>query len=466
MFDRFLKKSKTNGIVIMVVLTLIAAVILFLGRNVLSVGLFHRAALNAKPIDFYDLTKEDIKDGTKVSGTICYVFDAYSYATKEEYGTKKTVSKDYIVPVGEEEYMSITLGGSKMKFADKNMDLTYDLMCGEDVNPDDFVEIEINGVIHPLGQDELKHFKQYVSELEGWTDEEKELFLPFTILDSTGKEASQSKGKTALAVIILIAVAILILIGVLCLRSGLKGKCLKAVNDYCKAFPDPEGEKRKLEAFYQAEPAVHGYRINEEVLMYISGNSPMVFACKDILWIYLEVTQHRTNGIPTGKTRAVVICTKNGGSNTIPSGSEQASDEIMKYIARQMPYIIVGFSDEIRDGYNKDRAGMAAYVEGRRQEFLRANLGYGFAEAGSDAAAVSAPSINPDAIVSVELTSVPFDKKEEVADVLSELTGKSLDDALSTVDLVPIFVFNNITGSEAEAYKNKLEAVGAKVSIR
>lgn len=358
--------------------------------------------------------------------------------------------------------MSITFGGSKMKFADKNMDATYALMCGEDVSEEDFVDIEISGVIHPLAKDELKHYKQYVSELENWTDEEKALFLPFTIVDTTGKEATQSSGKTVGAVLILVACAVLILIGVLVLIGGLKGNCLKSVNNYCKSFPDPEGEKRKLERFCESVPAVHGYRINEEVVIHIQGNAPSVIACKDVLWVYLEVTTHKTNGIPTGKTRAIVIRTRDGGSYSFGSGSEKDSNEILDYFGKQMPYVISGFSDDIRNSYNKDRAGMMTYVEGRRQEFLRTNFGY---NDGSYAAA-PAPGVDPDAVVSVELTVVPFDKKEEVADVLSVLTGVGLDSALNTVELAPIFVFNNISGREAQEYKEKLEAAGAKVSIR
>ena len=85
----------------------------------------------------------------------------------------------------------------------------------------------------------------------------------------------------------------------------------------------------------------------------------------DIVWIYKQVTQHRTNGVPTGKTYAVFVWDRHGVIIEI-GGKEQGVEEMLRAIYERSPWCIVGFSPDIQRIWNSDRQGFVASVDQRR----------------------------------------------------------------------------------------------------
>ena len=87
---------------------------------------------------------------------------------------------------------------------------------------------------------------------------------------------------------------------------------------------------------------------------------------RDILWCYMQVTQHRTNGIPTGKTYTALIFNRYGGNISI-QGKEKFVNEILQAVVRFAPGTVVGYSDEIVNLWKNNLAGFAKAVDERRQ---------------------------------------------------------------------------------------------------
>ena len=87
---------------------------------------------------------------------------------------------------------------------------------------------------------------------------------------------------------------------------------------------------------------------------------------RDIIWCYKQVTQHRTNGIPTGKTYAAYILDRHGKTMTIP-GKEPQVDQILQATLRSAPGVAAGYSPQLTTFWQKDRLGFVAAVDERRR---------------------------------------------------------------------------------------------------
>jgi hypothetical protein len=87
---------------------------------------------------------------------------------------------------------------------------------------------------------------------------------------------------------------------------------------------------------------------------------------RDLMWCYKQITQHRTNGIPTGKSYAAYVLDKHGTQIILP-GKEDQVNTMLDHIVRNAPGIVVGYSDELNTLWAKDRAGFVAAVEERRR---------------------------------------------------------------------------------------------------
>jgi hypothetical protein len=87
----------------------------------------------------------------------------------------------------------------------------------------------------------------------------------------------------------------------------------------------------------------------------------------DFIWIYFQVTKHRTNGIPTGKTFMVICHDRHGAKVEIP-GSETEVMELTDRISTLVPWAIIGYTDEIKLAWEKDRANLIAAIDEYRQK--------------------------------------------------------------------------------------------------
>lgn len=75
---------------------------------------------------------------------------------------------------------------------------------------------------------------------------------------------------------------------------------------------------------------------------------------EDIVWIYKQVTQHRSYGIPTGKTYMAMIYDRFGKGITV-SGNEKSVDEILQKVAEKSPQAFKGYRQDVALLWRKDR---------------------------------------------------------------------------------------------------------------
>ena len=99
-------------------------------------------------------------------------------------------------------------------------------------------------------------------------------------------------------------------------------------------------------------------------LVYASG-AIQAMPYTAIMWGYKQVTQHRTNGIPTGKTYAAYVFDQYGKQLTIP-GKEAQVNEFLQELADAAPGMVLGYSDELKQLWDKERARFIQAVEERR----------------------------------------------------------------------------------------------------
>jgi hypothetical protein len=88
----------------------------------------------------------------------------------------------------------------------------------------------------------------------------------------------------------------------------------------------------------------------------------------DIMWIYKKITTHKAYGvITTGKTFEICIMTRNGRA-IYTTGKEMQIDEIISNISSKAPWVITGFSNEIKNLWDKERNTFIATVDQKKSE--------------------------------------------------------------------------------------------------
>jgi hypothetical protein len=94
-----------------------------------------------------------------------------------------------------------------------------------------------------------------------------------------------------------------------------------------------------------------------------------IFKLDQIAWIYPKITQHRSYGVPTYKSYAAIIFNRQGKSLEIP-GKEQEINQLLQEIVQRVPWVIMGFSDELQKIWNTDRSQMFELLDQRRQQVM------------------------------------------------------------------------------------------------
>jgi large subunit ribosomal protein L7/L12 len=88
------------------------------------------------------------------------------------------------------------------------------------------------------------------------------------------------------------------------------------------------------------------------------------------------------------------------------------------------------------------------------------------AAAAAPAAGAAAAPVEEKTEFTVVLKEYPADKKVTVIKVIREITGLGLKEAKDLVEGVPSTVKESVNKADSDAFKKKLEDVGAKVEIK
>jgi hypothetical protein len=110
-------------------------------------------------------------------------------------------------------------------------------------------------------------------------------------------------------------------------------------------------------------------RIMDNWLLRTNRFSLNLIPLSDIAWAYSKVTQHRTNGIPTGKTFSAVINSQNQPELEIVLKKKQA-EPFLEALHERAPWAVYGFTEDLKASWQKDRNGFLGHVEGRKAQIM------------------------------------------------------------------------------------------------
>lgn len=349
MFQKLKRKYLTQMVLFAAIFAIIGLVFIVGGIDGVKIAF-------SKPVPLEDVDLDRIST-MKVTATIDYVMDYYSFSTEGS----ETVGKEYFIPVGEEEYMGLVLSGGNMYQADANMEATWAYLEGDMDAQDDIEPFTITAVIKPLEGESLRFFHEYVDAIENMSESEKEIFLPYALTEN------ESVFTALLPVVFGLA---FIAGAVICFVLGIKENNLKAVRKYCEATGNKEMAEQKLEQLWATGAGTKEVKLSNDLLLAVVGTKAFLADTKDIVWVYQHVTKHSVNFIPTGKTYAIKVCLANGRDLLIPMGGKKRADENIELIAGTIPYVLIGYDEQLSKAYIHDRASVIRAVEERRNEFF------------------------------------------------------------------------------------------------
>ncbi|MDD3429488.1 MAG: hypothetical protein PHG02_05755 [Oscillospiraceae bacterium] len=349
-----LKQISIKNVLVKAFAFIAAGVILFVAFGGVN---FVKAKLKG-PTDIYELSVDEL-EGAYVSAEVYFLFDMYAYTeeTKDGVDTGKILNKEYIIPVGEQEYMGVSLPSAYLQQADTLLEECNTYFTNGTSPTISFV---VEGTILPMEADSLSFYHDMVGyNNEDATPEYQALFLPYYLkADTIGTYEVGTLYMVVAASVILIGVGLYMLLRALV--GGYQSKMKKIVS----AQENSELLWDELEKFYENTEPVNGIRISENWILYQKGANSVLLWAKDIVWAYQSTTTHRMYGIPTGKTYCVVLRTGEGKQYQIAVKTETMAQDVIRQLEDKLLGVTVGYTAEIVALYNTDRE---SFVK-RRQE--------------------------------------------------------------------------------------------------
>lgn len=302
---------------------------------------------------FEKLQPEEIKDQLveiDVTANFGYYMEEYSENTSTHRRT--TTHLYYIIWTGDENatdfrYMTIKVPVRFQKQMDQIAENTANEMYSE--------PLHLVGKIEPLDSQKNRYFTEFFTANQ-WTAEEIEAgTLPYYINVTGVTRASDSDN----------VYAVLFILGVVLIIIGIYRIIMGAAGGYLKKFRKAMEEAGCTEASMEADlNSATAYEKKETIKVgrlftyyNLNGTIPLAIPNKKMLWAYQNTTTHRTNGVKTGVTYSVMIYV-DGEKNphTVAVSTEAIAQDILKKIGTTLPWVIVGYSDELKKLYRKDRA--------------------------------------------------------------------------------------------------------------
>jgi uncharacterized protein DUF6709 len=135
-------------------------------------------------------------------------------------------------------------------------------------------------------------------------------------------------------------------------------------------FGPPDYVASQLDAELQADHQTVGkLHLTPSWLVQATTSTLDATRIDDVVWAYKKVTQHRTNGVPTGKTYAAQFWDRHGVCITV-SGKEALVNQVLEAAAQRAPWMLAGYSAELEKTWKANRAAVLEAVEQRRRQVL------------------------------------------------------------------------------------------------
>ncbi|MDO5601818.1 MAG: hypothetical protein Q4G07_03525 [Oscillospiraceae bacterium] len=333
MFAKAKKKSMMHAAIWSVCLLVLAAVMLF----ATGFGVFK---LLGGPKNIHRMTADEMP-GAYVEADLDWLVDYYAYTKRNS----KTVEREYIFGTDRNIFMGVACRGDVMEKAQDLMEECQAYIDGEtDRITKNFV---VTGTIVEMDAESKRFFKDYFRDVDtSGIDLLNGYYLQVNWLGNMHQDATWMLTIGALACII---IALFMFI-----RAAM-GSGQKKLLAYCAKSENPEATRERLEQFWQETPVIGKLRMNEEWMIYEEGAKQKLLETPHIIWAYQSTTQHRTNGIKTGKTYALMLC-DDQGKTTALGASEKEVQEMLAYMDEHFPHIVLGYKQELDHLYRSDRA--------------------------------------------------------------------------------------------------------------
>lgn len=290
-----------------------------------------------------------------------YFIEEYEENTSTHY--RRTTDLYYVIMTGDWtgeyyvdddfdfRYMAIKVPASYKNRMEEMADYTYEGYLSE--------PISFTGEIRRMSSEDYGYFKEFFTYGEdGWTTEEfEEWTLPYYIQTQVSKSSSDGVA----IVVCLIGLGLLIW-GIVRICRAASGSSLKS---FRKAIAAEGCTETTVESDYNSAQSFTkngSIKIGRLFIYYMSGSVPKAIPASKIQWAYQITTTHRRNGIKTGTTYSIMIYVESGEklSLTLDVPNEAVSQAILEKMAATFPWVVVGFSEEIKRLFNKDRAQFLA----------------------------------------------------------------------------------------------------------
>lgn len=298
--------------------------------------------------DFTELEPDKIRSQL-VEVDLTANFGCFMEQYEENTKTKRKTTKNlyYVIWTGDEDdpeycYMSIKVPVSYRKRMDQ--------MAENSANQKYSDPIHFVGKIKKLDSKEYRYFKEYFQEAN-WTDEEiAEGTLPYYI-----DYFQNSSSMGTVFCLVFFGGIVLIVAGVYRIIKGKNGGFIKKLREDIKlsGYPDSYIESDYASAH---DIKVDDIKLGRLMTYYRMGAEYRAIPNNKIIWAYQNTTTHRTNGIKTGTTYSVVYYVDGfKGSVNLSVSIEPTAQEILGRLNAACPWVVVGYSDELRKLFNKSR---------------------------------------------------------------------------------------------------------------
>lgn len=344
MLESLRKKAFKKALVSSVIMIVIGAgLMIFMGKHAFYAVFGY--------VTFEDLEPDQIHNQL-VDLSITQAIDTFMYEEEVNSDTGRRISVTayyYAFYTGGENLdldyaiMSIKVPSDYHSTMEKITDYYYE---EKDFYP---TPLHLSGEIKKMDAEQLQYFKEYF----GLSDAEfNELCIPYYVNVFKNKSS-----ENAMAILICGAGLVLLIIGLIRIFRSASGSSMKKLMDDLAQAGCSEAS---AESDYNSAVSYvknGDTKIGRLFTYYMSGSSPRAIPNTKLIWAYQTTTTHRTNGIKTGTTYSVMLYVDDSRNCvTLPMPNEAVTQDFLRKINDTFPWVVVGYSDELKKMFNKERS--------------------------------------------------------------------------------------------------------------
>lgn len=354
MFEVLRKKSLKSVLIVSIILILIGGgLIFFQGPEAFYAVVGYADFESLEPDKIHSRMMVDVDMSLNWG---CFV-EEYEESTSTHY--RRTTDLYYVIVtsdwtkeyyVDDYRYMAIKVPASYENKLEEMADNTYEGYLSD--------PISFSGKILKMEPKIYKYFTEYFVYDDGFTMEEfEEITLPYYIQTQTNKVSDN-----AIAIGVALGGLALVIWGIVRICRAASGSYLKKFRQAIAAEGYTETSVESDFNSAQSFAKNSGIKIGRLFVYNIDGSVPTAIPASKMMWAYQVTTTHRTNGIKTGTSYSIMIYVDRDKkpSITLSVPSEAVSQAILQRINTSFPWVVVGFSEEIKRLFNKDRAQFLA----------------------------------------------------------------------------------------------------------